>query len=60
SARGAALIALEALGILSDVAQVAPDLDPPIEPGAASGAVYHKAAERQLQLYQLLLGASAV
>lgn len=60
SARGAALMALEVLGILPDVAQLAPDLDLPVQPDVARGAVYRKAAERQRQLYQLLLGASAV
>lgn len=60
SARGAALMALEALGIIPNVAQLTLDLDPPIQPDSARGAVYRKAAERQAQLYQLLLGASAL
>lgn len=60
SARGAALMALEALGALPDVAQLAPDLDAPAQPDQAREIVYHDAAQRQLQLYQLLLGASAV
>ena len=55
SARGAALLALEALGILPDVAQVPPHLDPPIQPDAARHAVYRKGAERQQKLYQALM-----
>lgn len=60
SARGAALMALEAIGALSDVAQLAPDLDPPAQPDPAHATVYRNAVERQRQLYQLTLGASAV
>ena len=60
SARGAALMALEALDLLPDVTQLAPDLDPPAQPDPDRGVVYRKAVERQRQLYQLLLGASAV
>lgn len=59
SARGAALMALEALRVVPDVTQIALDLDPPVQPDLVRGAVYSKAAGRQLQLYQLLLGASA-
>lgn len=55
SARGAALLALEAMGKLSDVAQVPPHLKPPIEPDAERHAVYRKGAERQQKLYQTLL-----
>lgn len=54
SARGAALLALEALGILPDVAQVPPHLDPPIQPDVARHIVYRKGAERQQKLYQAL------
>jgi gluconokinase len=60
SARGAALLALETLGHLPDVATVAPHLDPPVLPDAARGAIYRRAAERQEDLYHRLLGASAV
>jgi sugar (pentulose or hexulose) kinase len=55
SARGAALLALEAMGILSDVAQVPPSLEQPVKPDAEKHAVYRKAAERQQKLYQELL-----
>jgi gluconokinase len=56
SARGAALLALEALGKIPDVAQVAPNLEAPVQPDAGRGAIYRKAAQRQRELYQLLLG----
>lgn len=55
SARGAALLALEAMGLLPDVAQVPAHLKPPIQPDAAKHAVYRKGAERQQKLYQALL-----
>jgi gluconokinase len=56
SARGAALLALEALGKISDIAQVAPNLEAPVQPDAERGAIYRKAAQRQRELYRLLLG----
>jgi gluconokinase len=56
SARGAALLALEAMGILPDVAQVPAHLTPPVKPDAERHAVYRKGAERQQKLYQALLG----
>jgi gluconokinase len=55
SARGAALLALEAMGLLPDVAQVPPSLEQPVKPDAEKHAVYRKAAERQQKLYQELL-----
>ena len=55
SARGAALLALEALGMLPDVAQVPPHLKPEVQPNAEKHAVYRKGAERQQKLYQELL-----
>jgi len=55
SARGAALLALEALGILPDIAQVSPSLEQPVKPDVEKHAVYRKAAERQQKLYQELL-----
>lgn len=60
SARGAALIALEVLGVIPDVSQVEPHLDAPVTPDAERGAIYRRAAERQQDLYQRLLGASEV
>lgn len=59
SARGVALLALEALGILPNVAQVAPDLATPVLPDPVRGAIYKRAAERQQRLYQALLGNSS-
>ena len=55
SARGAALLALEAMGILPDVAQVPAHLKPEVKPDAERHVVYRKAAERQQKLYQELL-----
>jgi gluconokinase len=55
SARGAALLALEAMGMLPDVAQVPPHLGPPVEPDAVRHEVYRKGAERQQKLYEVLL-----
>jgi len=55
SARGAALLALEAMGILADVAQAPSHLKPPVKPDAEKHAVYRMGAERQQKLYQALL-----
>jgi gluconokinase len=55
SARGAALLALEAMGILPDAAQAPPHLKPPVKPDAEKHVVYRKAAERQQKLYKALL-----
>ncbi|TMC63122.1 MAG: carbohydrate kinase, partial [Chloroflexota bacterium] len=55
STRGAALLALEAMGILPDVAQVPAHLKPEVKPDAERHVVYRKAAERQQKLYQELL-----
>jgi gluconokinase len=59
SARGAALLALEVLGVIADAAAIAPHLEPALQPDAQRGARYRQAAERQAALYRLLLGASA-
>ncbi len=56
SARGVALLALEALGVIPDISQVAPRLAEPMQPDAGRGEVYKKGAERQRKLYQALLG----
>lgn len=58
SARGAALLALEALGIIQDLTQVAPALLEPTLPNRERGEIYRKAAERQQRLYQRLLEGS--
>jgi gluconokinase len=55
SARGAALLALEALGIIPDVAQAPVHLGSPTLPDAERGELYRKAARRQRELYGLLL-----
>jgi len=55
SARGAALLALEALGVIPDVAQIAPNLLSPVIPDTGRGEIYRKAAARQQQLYEKLL-----
>ena len=51
----AALLALEALDIIPDVAQVAPNLDAPVQPDPRNTEVYKKAMERQMKLYHMLL-----
>jgi gluconokinase len=56
SARGAALLALEALGVIPDVAQVPLDTAAPILPDETNHALYRLAAERQWELYHKLLG----
>ncbi len=56
SARGVALLALTALGVLPDVSQVEPQLGEPVQPDVQRGKVYQKGAERQQELYTLLLG----
>ena len=60
SARGVALLALEALGIIADVAQITPDLEQPVMPDATRGAIYRRAAERQRELYHRILGGSGL
>ncbi|RME48690.1 MAG: carbohydrate kinase, partial [Chloroflexi bacterium] len=55
SARGAALLALEALGVLDDVAD-APDFVGLVhQPDAGRHAVYRRAVERQRDLYEKLV-----
>lgn len=55
SARGTALLALEALDLLPDLAHVAPALLEPTLPHRERGEVYRRAAKRQQRLYQALL-----
>ena len=50
-----ALLALEALGVIKDVAQVPPNIDTAIQPNRERGAIYRKAAARQRELYHRLL-----
>lgn len=56
SARGAALLALEVMGILPDVGKVPPSLATPVQPDAGRGQIYRQAAARQMELYKALLG----
>jgi gluconokinase len=56
SARGVALLALEAMGIISDIDKVSPDLAEPVQPNTQNSLIYQRAAARQMQLYKLLLG----
>ncbi len=56
SARGAALLALEALDVIPDISKVEPRLTSPMQPDAGRSEVYKKGAERQKKLYQALLG----
>jgi gluconokinase len=55
SARGTALLALEALDVLPDMAHAAPVLLEPTLPNNNRGEVYRGAAKRQQRLYQALL-----
>jgi len=56
SARGVALLALEALGIIHDIAHVPVELEAPVLPDEARHAIYGNAANRQRKLYHTLLG----
>jgi gluconokinase len=56
SARGGALLALEALGLIANVADVAPRLDVAIQPDPALTPIYRAAMRRQEDLYRRLLG----
>ena len=58
SARGVALLALEALGIIPDVAQVPMQLGPQMMPDDEQHAAYIRGMERQSELYRMLLGHS--
>ena len=55
SARGAALLALESLGVL-DLSQMPVDKGAIVEPNAQSHAIYARALERQNALYRKLYG----
>lgn len=55
SARGVALLALETLGMLPDLAQLAPESSIVVQPDPARHAIYAQARERQRGLYHLLL-----
>lgn len=55
SARGVALLALEALQILPDLAKLAPEISTVVQPDPNRHAIYRAARERQQALYELLL-----
>ena len=55
SARGAALLALEALEVIPDLSSISPTLLEPTLPDGERGEVYRRAVERQQRLYQALL-----
>ncbi len=56
SARGVALLALEAMGKLPDVGKVPPELAEPFQPNSQRASVYQRALSRQMHLYKALLG----
>jgi gluconokinase len=58
SSRGAALLALEALGLLPDIAAVPTILGARHEPDAARHARYQEGIARQIRLYDLLVETS--
>ncbi len=57
SARGAALLALETLGIIPDVAHATVELGAPILPDETRHSIYEQGIRRQQRLYNTLLGA---
>ncbi|HLJ34607.1 MAG TPA: gluconokinase [Ktedonobacteraceae bacterium] len=56
SARGVALLALEAMNILPDVGKVPPELSEPLQPDPQHASIYQRALSRQMHLYNALLG----
>lgn len=56
SSRGAALLALEALGVVKDVAEVPVALGVPVEPEARRHGDYRAALDRHRALYDRLVG----
>lgn len=56
SARGAALLALEALGVIPDLAALEPAAGEPVTPNKQRGDIYRRAALRQRDLYSRILG----
>ena len=56
SCRGAALLALEALGKIDNIETIDPDFGQAFEPDMKRHAVYAQAIERQQKLYEKLIG----
>ncbi len=52
SARGAALLALEALGVREDLSRVPPFLGEPLEPDPGAGRAYEEILARQEEIYR--------
>jgi gluconokinase len=57
SARGAALVALEALGEIDAIEDVPAPLGEPLEPDPEAHAIYADALVRQVELYAATIGA---
>ena len=55
SARGVALLALETLRLIPELAHIDPEITTIVQPDASRHAIYQKARERQQKLYDLLL-----
>jgi gluconokinase len=55
SARGAALLALEAMQLIPDVTSLSPEVKAPVEVNASHYVIYSKGYDRQLDLYRRLL-----
>ncbi|GHO83475.1 gluconokinase [Dictyobacter formicarum] len=58
SARGAALLVLESMGIIPDLARLQPHVTDPTQPDHQTGDIYRRAVARQEALYQRLLADS--
>jgi gluconokinase len=58
SARGAALLALEACGIITDIADLAADCGDVVQPKLEHHAVYKRALTRQNALYDQIYAAA--
>ncbi len=56
SSRGVALLALEALGVIPDIAQAHTTFGDPVTPDPQRGQVYQHALARQQELYEKMLG----
>lgn len=54
SSRGAALLALEALGLIEDITKVKPNLGESKAPDAKLGSIYQQGLVRQQKLYHML------
>ncbi len=55
SARGAALIALESMGVIADLGQLPAAMGQTLNPDPASHEIYQRARERQERLYKMLV-----